>query len=81
MSLPTEPESALSVSDRRIAEALQRIAQQEERVQFQQKNGRDSFQGERLLCVMRDILSAFIEHRRLLEAERERCSMNALCPR
>ncbi|MBB5509043.1 hypothetical protein [Paraburkholderia atlantica] len=72
MTLLTMEESALALADRHIVEALQRIALQEKRVHDQQKYGRDSSQSEKLLCIMRDILCSFTEHRRQIEEELER---------
>jgi hypothetical protein len=79
MTLRTE-ESALALADRHIVEALQRIALQQKRVSDQKKCGRDSSQSEQLLCIMRDILCSFTEHRRQIEEEleRERRLLNTL---
>jgi hypothetical protein len=72
MSLLTNEESALVLADRHIVEALRRIALQEKRVSDQKECGRDSSQSEHLLCIMRDILCSFTEHRRQIEEELER---------
>jgi hypothetical protein len=78
----TNEESALVLADRHIAEALQRIALQEKRVSDQKECGRDSPQSEQLLCIMRDILCSFKEHRRQIaeELERERRHLKTLGP-
>ena len=78
----TNEESALVLADRHIAEALQRIALQEKRVSDQKECGRDSSQSEQLLCIMRDILCSFTEHRRQIaeELERERRHLKTLGP-
>jgi len=80
MDLPANEESALTLADRHIVEALRRIALQEKRVHVHQKNGRDTSQSEELLRIMRDILYSFTEHRRLIEieVERERRMLKAL---
>lgn len=68
----TREEFALVLADRHIREALQRIVLQEKRVHEQQECGRDSSQAEKLLCLTRDVLCSFTEHRRLIEEELER---------
>ena len=72
MTRLADEEFALIVADRHIADALQRIAKQERRVQDHREKGIESMHSDELLRAMREALCTFREHRRLIQEEIER---------
>ncbi|CAH2803605.1 MAG: unnamed protein product [uncultured Paraburkholderia sp.] len=60
---PEQEQSMLALADRHIAEAKDRIAVQQKRVQDRQRKGADSSQSEKLLRNMQNILQSFTQHR------------------